>query len=133
MRRLGDFSTVCRMYPRAVLRVRDILDSDVVVHPRRCLGGTGGPVAPFRGARGGGTTPRYHVIYGPKWTFFTPLLGGSLGGSHRSLLDLPVRTDTKGYPKGGSRGLKGDPLVPIRCEACGLPLRACRCIPGVDY
>lgn len=45
------------------------------------------------------------------------------------LLDLPVRTDTKGV----GRGLKGDPMVPIRCDACGLPLNKCQCIAGIDY
>lgn len=41
------------------------------------------------------------------------------------LLDLPVRTDTKGCPT------CGDPVHLIRCDRCGLPLDRCYCFPGV--
>lgn len=70
----------------------------------------------------------YNVVYGPFWSVVTPFLGGSLGGSHKSLLDLLVRTDTKGVGLGSS-----DPYRFIRCEFCGRPIQACRCDPGRDY
>lgn len=57
-----------------------------------------------------------------------PLGPGSTGG----LLDLPVRTDTKG----GSRGFKGvvsDPFLMVRCDICGFPVKKCICIAGRDY
>lgn len=58
---------------------------------------------------------------------------GPLGpGRTGVLLDLPVRTDTKG----GSRGFKGvvsDPLFPVRCDVCGWPVDVCRCMAGRDY
>lgn len=71
----------------------------------------------------------------------TPLLGGSTGGLHRFLLDLPVLTDTSNvvsYSANvvsllGVKGFKGSPTVPITCDVCGLPLKSCVCIPGVDY
>ena len=73
-------------------------------------------------------------------TYFPSLWGGVGAGvsgpsgpdSTGRLLDLPVRTDTKG----GSRGFQGvvsDPLFLVRCEICGRPLSMCRCDPGRDY
>lgn len=50
---------------------------------------------------------------------------------HRSLLDLPVRTDTEGV--GGGCGGCSDPLHLVRCDACGFPLSKCVCIAGRDY
>lgn len=44
--------------------------------------------------------------------------------SHKSLLDLLVRTDTKGVGR-GFRGSAG-PLVPA-CRVCGWPMTACVC------
>jgi len=72
---------------------------------------------------------------------------GPLGPSAQVLLDLPVLTDTKQgrscEPRhlggriqfGVSRGSRGsaDPLVLVRCEVCGLVLKSCHCVPGVDY
>lgn len=51
---------------------------------------------------------------------------------HRLLLDLPVRTDTKGG-SGGSKGVESDPFRMVRCDICGRPIQACRCDPGRDY
>lgn len=48
------------------------------------------------------------------------------------LLDLPVRTDTKGV-SGGFKGVVSDPFLPIRCEVCFKPLSLCCCIPGKYY
>ena len=125
----GALSSIYRMFLR-VFRVRAILDSAVAVHPRRRLGGAGGPAAPFRGARG--DTPLdygYSVIYGPKWVLSPHFLRGVGGVPHKSLLDLLVRTDTKGV----GRGFKGDPTVPLVCDFCSRPLRLCDCLPGRDY
>ena len=66
---------------------------------------------------------------------------------HRFLLDLPVRTDTKGGAghgpaghltpaSGGSRGFKGgdsDPFYFVRCTECGSPILSCCCQAGRDY
>jgi len=67
------------------------------------------------------------------------------------LLDLPVWTDTKGdvgstssrhlrqqgpdISFGVSRGCRGctDPYHLVCCDACGLPLERCYCVPGKDY
>lgn len=57
---------------------------------------------------------------------------GPLDRSHKSLLDLLVRTDTEGVC-GGCRGTCGDPYFAVRCDACGLPLDKCHCIAGIDY
>lgn len=60
-------------------------------------------------------------------SFFTPLLKGGLGGSHKSLLDLLVRTDTKGVGR-GRRGCVGRPLPRvIVCAGCGKPWLTCPC------
>lgn len=67
--------------------------------------------------------------------FETPIVysHGPLGPvSTGVLLDLPVRTDTKGV-SGGSKGVVSDPFLPIRCEVCFKPLSLCCCIPGKDY
>lgn len=112
-----------RVFPRVLSRAGSSR-SVVAVHPRRRLGGAGGPAAPFRGARG--DTPldkTYLVIYGPKWTF-SPLSRGVQGGPHKSLLDLLVRTDTEGVSLGGS---KGSPLYPYCCEVCCKPFDLCVC------
>lgn len=70
------------------------------------------------------------------------------------LLDLPVRTDTSNVVScssnvvrclGVSGGFRGQrPIIyrpasaeevrgPVICEVCGLPLKVCRCIAGIDY
>lgn len=48
------------------------------------------------------------------------------------LLDLPVRTDTKGVSR-GFQGVVSDPLIMVRCAVCYEPLRNCRCPVGGDY
>lgn len=45
------------------------------------------------------------------------------------LLDIPVLTDTFGV----GRGFKGGPTVPLVCQACGLPVKFCDCIAGIDF
>lgn len=122
-----------RMFLRAFSRVRVILDSVVAyaLHPPALLGGLWGgrSPAPVRGFQGD-TPPGYSVYYGsPYWAILPPLKGGVWGGPHKSLLDLLVRTDTKG----GSRGSKGDPTIPIVCEFCEMPIRVCQCRVGKDY
>lgn len=150
---LGVLVSIYRVFPRVILRVRVILDSilfglPLVVHPRRRLGGTGGPVAPLaaqlraagfpaqlragfpRAREGGSPLDVYNVIYGdPLWSIYSPLSKGGRGVPHSSLLAVTVRTDTKGV----GLGFKGSPTVPIRCDVCGLPLKACQCLPGLDY
>lgn len=78
--------------------------------------------------------------------------GRSCPGSTGILLDLPVRTDTSnvvrylgvsgvGVPKfpgdlPGMLALLGvvaGPYLPVRCDQCGLPIKDCRCIAGIDY
>lgn len=51
---------------------------------------------------------------------------------HRVLLDLPVRTDTKGVGRGYG-GSISDPRRLVRCDVCGWALRHCRCLAGKDY
>lgn len=48
------------------------------------------------------------------------------------LLDLPVWTDTNVGGSGGCGGCS-DPLHMVRCDSCGLPLKSCTCIAGIDY
>lgn len=74
-----------------------------------------------------------------------PRSGGLLGGGqHSGLLGLTVLTDTKvsvwrfkeAPPLLSSPGFPGDSqgcIVVNLCEVCGLPLKRCRCRPGLDY
>lgn len=55
---------------------------------------------------------------------------GLLALSHSGLLAITVWTDRI---FSGRSGLKGGCITPIRCELCGLPIRICRCVAGVDY
>lgn len=63
--------------------------------------------------------------------------GSGCPGSTGVLLDLPVRTDTSNVVRYlGVSGVLGGvpgPYVPISCDVCGLPLKECRCIAGMDY
>jgi len=76
---------------------------------------------------------------------FLPSLGEGLGVGMKyrtcgpqcpsgtgSLLDLPVRTDTKVGGSGGCGGCS-DPVHLVRCDSCGMPLESCRCVAGIDY
>lgn len=48
------------------------------------------------------------------------------------LLDLPVRTDTKGVSR-GSKGVVSDPFRFVRCSECGVQIDICRCSAVWDY
>lgn len=134
---LGVFYSVLRMFLRVVFRVRVFLVSIVkslTVSPgRRSWGGSGGPGGPALGGVRGGTLPGVSgfisSLSGFSYSLFPLPLGGVGVGKHKSLLDLLVLYDTKGVIV----GCKGSPTLPVRCEVCGRPINACRCVAGRDY
>lgn len=129
----GVIISIYRMFLRVFFRVRVILDYLIVVvvgHPPALLGGLWGGRSPGVFAVSAPQSNRYSVIYGDVWKFLPAGRVSVAGGvPHKSLLDLLVRTDTKGV----GRGFKGDPTVPLRCQFCGLPIKSCDCIAGRDY